>query len=507
MVSMDKIVRLLVTVFAASAFLLSLAWSRHWPLFHDAAIMHYVVFLMGRGWRPYVDIVDINMPGSYMVEWFAMHVFGQGSIAWRCFDIATMLVTITSACWIFPKEDRWAGLLAGLSMSVFHLSNGPADVGERDWTLMVLLLVGFAFYVSAIRFHRPVLLFFFSAISGFATAIKPPALPLVLLLICLAIFVLHRERTHAGVLHAPIRPYVFFALAGAMVPALVVLAFLLHYHAAHAFLVIARGLIPFYATTGNLPLPYLLRVALGIYFLTIVAIAVAVGFMNGTWRQWETQALALGATIGAFLYLSQRKGWQQHKETLFVFLLLFVTAQFSIGLKRKGLNQIVSACGLILLALILVKWSWSVRSYTWSLASSNTLQADLEALNLPGTTGEPLARNVQCVEMVTGCINTLYNMRMEPATGFIFDSFLFTPAPTAPIKVLRSQFLAELNRRPPFAIVVEASDWDADQFSYNRLTHWNDFNSFLSGKYSLQREYNANGIADRGSYRLYTRDK
>ncbi len=53
----------------------------------DAALMHYVVFLMDRGAAPYRDLSEINLPGSYFVEWAVVHIAGGGELAWRCFDL------------------------------------------------------------------------------------------------------------------------------------------------------------------------------------------------------------------------------------------------------------------------------------------------------------------------------------------------------------------------------------------------------------------------------------
>jgi hypothetical protein len=65
----------------------AVGWSWHWPLVGDASLMHYVVFLMSKGLRPYKDIVDINLPGSYFFEASAMHLLGWGALAWRVYDL------------------------------------------------------------------------------------------------------------------------------------------------------------------------------------------------------------------------------------------------------------------------------------------------------------------------------------------------------------------------------------------------------------------------------------
>ena len=41
-----------------------LLWlSRHWPLVHDAPIMHYLAWRISEGAVPYRDLFDMNFPG------------------------------------------------------------------------------------------------------------------------------------------------------------------------------------------------------------------------------------------------------------------------------------------------------------------------------------------------------------------------------------------------------------------------------------------------------------
>ena len=44
----------------------------HWPWMWDTQIFHYAVFLMRPGQVPYKDIYDMNMPGCYLMERWAM---------------------------------------------------------------------------------------------------------------------------------------------------------------------------------------------------------------------------------------------------------------------------------------------------------------------------------------------------------------------------------------------------------------------------------------------------
>ncbi|MDP9037668.1 MAG: hypothetical protein M3O02_00160, partial [Acidobacteriota bacterium] len=66
--------------------LLAAAFSWRWPLVGDASLIHYIAFLIERGWAPYRQLGDMNLPGAFLVELAAMHLFGTGALAWRLFD-------------------------------------------------------------------------------------------------------------------------------------------------------------------------------------------------------------------------------------------------------------------------------------------------------------------------------------------------------------------------------------------------------------------------------------
>src|SRR5580704_10601645 len=71
-------------------------WSRHWPLVGDASLIHYIAFLIEHGKAPYRDLHEMSMPGSYLIEMAAMKVFGEGAVAWRCFDLLLLAVAAGS---------------------------------------------------------------------------------------------------------------------------------------------------------------------------------------------------------------------------------------------------------------------------------------------------------------------------------------------------------------------------------------------------------------------------
>src|SRR5262245_39399161 len=82
-----------------AALTLHLVWqSRSWPLFHDAALMHYIAWLIERGGVPYRDAFDMNLPGVYVIHLAVLRVLGAGDLGWRVFDLGWLAGTALLLC-------------------------------------------------------------------------------------------------------------------------------------------------------------------------------------------------------------------------------------------------------------------------------------------------------------------------------------------------------------------------------------------------------------------------
>jgi Dolichyl-phosphate-mannose-protein mannosyltransferase len=483
--------------FLLACFVLSLVWSWHWPLVHDAVIMHYVVFLMDHGMAPYRDIIDINLPGTFITQWAIVHIFGGGPVAWRIFDILTMLVSIAASCSIAAPYDWRAGALGGLGLSLFHISNGAVEMGERDWFVMVLVLLGYAFFFHALRRQRPLFFALFAVAMGTAASIKPIAafFPFVLLLV--ACLLLRRR-------HVALAPYLLAALAGACIPIVASLLFLLRWHAFDAFITMARGLLPFYAQLGNRPLVTLLHMAFGRLLWTVLVSGILLCLLLRSWKYLELNLLGLGFLFGVALYLGQRKGWAQHKATMVAFVLLWVCIHYYLGLRRRGAIRWISIAGILALCFgASAIWTRTVPHADYDQTLLFSLQHDLETLP-ESSVGPQLSGHIQCLEMVSGCINDLYRMQLVQSTGFVSDFFVFTRQPIPALEALRARFLAEANAHPPTVMVLVASDWGTDHVSYSQLNNWPELGSFLDRDYVLSKDQRAlDGSLNRQSYRIY----
>ncbi len=167
---------LALTALLSILFLIFAVGSLRWPWMNDAQVFHYVVFLIGRGLSPYRQIIDINLPGSYVSEWIGMHLAVDTDLSYRLYDLG-LLLALTAAATVIAKPYHWfAGVFAGLLFALIHGSEGPWMLAERDFVMAVLLLWAYAFAFLAVRQRRAAWLFAASLAIACAATLKPFAL-------------------------------------------------------------------------------------------------------------------------------------------------------------------------------------------------------------------------------------------------------------------------------------------------------------------------------------------
>jgi len=120
----------------------------------DSYFIHYAVFLMDSGSKPYVDFRDVNLPGAYAEDWLVMHVLGSGALAERIYDLALSAIALLAMLYLSPRRLRFAGLFAGCMFFLVHTRDGPRQVGQRDLSIAVFVLLAFALSFAAIRSGR-----------------------------------------------------------------------------------------------------------------------------------------------------------------------------------------------------------------------------------------------------------------------------------------------------------------------------------------------------------------
>lgn len=534
--------RFLRAAFAASLTVSALfyfVFSWRWPLVGDASLIHYIAFLIERGWAPYRQLGDMNMPGSFLIELAAMHVFGYGDLAWRIFDF-TLLAASTAAFFTLAGRKRWlAGLFAASLFVLIHGRDGLAEGGQRDLTMAVCLLAATAFLCVAMRralggwgLLLPVALF--GLFSGIAATIKPTAVLLTIAQLAIAVWLRpaaattedagQRDRPignalHSGLLTAAVTTYL-------IAPSVAIL-FLLRERALAAFLDGLHTIVPYYASLGHKPLGFVLMHSLSPLLPLVIAwLVVAALIWSKEPLQWERTVLLAGVLFGFINCILQQRALPYYRYPLLVFLLPLMALDFTAAFTRepartaqfppraRRCSQIVAALALAYGSLFLAPQSAVLihRYRWWETDFISTLRQNLTTLGGPALSG-----HIQCIDSISGCGNVLYRLRLEPATGVLSDFLLFGAVtdrqPPDAIPVIartRAEFSATILSQPPKVIVVTSHLHMDGPDNFQKLSRWPAFADFLASRYDLATEWHPHRTArwwsreeTPASYRIY----
>lgn len=464
--------------------------SIRWQVMWDQSIMHYVNFLMDHGKAPYRDIIDINTPGSYMIEGWAMHSFGGGDIAWRFYDFFLLGSMTTALIVISLPYDWFAGLFSGVLFLLLHGVDGPVDAGQREEVMTILIIVSYALLFSAMRRRLPLLMLPFGFVIGLAASLKPTVVPLGIILLIMMAFVLRKKTIN-------IKPYLGYALFGLFAVLLINVHFLYRFHVFGDFIATAKRLVPYYASVGNASFALLLRHLFGKLLSILLVATLLLTMLNRSreeWENWERAALWLGVVFGMLSYFSQGKTFEHHAYLFdaFVFFCFALEAVKAMGTKGwvRGLGLASVAMGVFVL----------VPRYTSTIAriSPKNEQPDALKRDLIRLGGSQLQNQVQCLDLVDGCISTLYRLRLLPYTGFMGDYMLFGPIGSPPFAYYRNILWDDLHKSPPKVIVL-TNMWLSEPFSFEKINQWPQLGAFLNSAYSLDVTRNFGSSA----YKIY----
>lgn len=462
-------------------------WTWHWPLMGDASLMHYIAFLMDHGMAPYRDVPDMNLPGSFLIEWLVMHTYGGGSLAWRLFDLTTLLAMAAGLIAIAWPYDWFAGLFSGVLMMLIHGRDGIFDTGQRDLTLAALVVLGYVFLFHARRKQAAWAAGLFGFCMATAATLKPYPLPLALLLFILLLAAVKTDGHAIGTMFS-------CGAAGLLLPEAIVLVFLAREHAVGAFLHDATTIDLYFASLGRRPVGFLMLHSVSPLLVLVClwgVLLIASGVTSSQWKvrlqsdsieSWERRALLLGAGVALAGYLVQGKGYPYQRYCFLVLLLLIVSLDLTRALRRERWLQGLALSGLGLGCLFLAPQSVAkVRRYDWRNQEYLFLmESDLRRLG-----GTSLSGHVQCMDTIDGCSNAFYDLRILPATGLLSDFLVFGSPDQAAVRQTRAGFQNALWSSPPSVILVTSPLFPRGPNDFKKLQLWPEFEEYLNSRYSL----------------------
>jgi hypothetical protein len=444
----------------------------HWKQVNDPAQLSYLCFLMDHGMAPYRDLLEINMPGIYLVNWSVMHVLGEGSWAWRTFDFSLLAAAAWAMIVIARPYDWLAGVFGATLFALYHGRDGPGQAGQRDFIIAVLLLCAYAFLFEFFRRRSDWKMFAFGLCGGFAATIKPMPLPFLIFILVLA--AIHLKSTGEPIL----RP-TLYALLGLLVPFAIVGAWIVSKHSAGSFWYLLRVELPFYQSLGRLGFLKLMTLAASPSVASLALIALAIALLKWRGWNWENKLLVAGIIFGLASFFWQGKGFPYHRYPMFAFLFLWVALQIVTGLRARGAVGILAATGLIFAVILLPLYLRTASRRVWDSQFIDSLTADLEHLG-----GHELSGHVQCIYMQADCDDALYRMRLVQSTGLFYDYLIFGSSQQQVVRDEREKFWQQFQKNPPRVVVV-GSGLYPDIYGYAMLASWPLFQQELATHYSL----------------------
>lgn len=508
--ALDRLYRAALAASLAVCAVLFFVWSWHWPLVGDASLIHYIAFLIDRGWRPYAQLGDMNMPGSYLIELGAMHLFGMGDLAWRIFDFSLMLAASASFLVIARPKNWLAALFASSLFLLVHGRDGLTQAGQRDLTMAVCLLAATAALFLAVRRNAAWPAALFGLFSGIAITIKPTSFPLTVLQLALAVHALRITRPGHSQQGSSVRTVTYAVLAYLIAPAIAV-AFLIREHAIPAFLAGFHGIVPYYASLGHRPVSFVVMHSISPLLPLVIAwvllLALRPALIAST-RNWERNVLLAGVAFGLINCIVQQRALPYYRYPLLAFLLPLMALDFyhaasltplparmkTLPTSSKGkASRIIAILALAFGSFFLAPQSAVLihRYRWWENDFISSLDQNLNALG-----GSALSGHIQCIDSISGCGNALYRLRLEPATGVLSDFLLFgavsdkQPSESIPIlRDTRAQFAAAILAQPPQVIVVTSHLHIDGPDDFQKLARWPMFADFLASRYTLRTEW------------------
>jgi hypothetical protein len=464
---------LIIGCLITAAFVISLRW----PLIGDEGIIHYIVFALNNGHRPYTEIKDLNLPGSYLLDAFVIRYLGGGDLGERVYDLLLCIIGGVTAVWSVTagKTQRLAVALGSALFVLIHLQDGVMEAGQRDLAMAVLAMGAYAILIKDfVRIETRIFLFYL--IVGLTFTIKPTLLLFIILPLLIPKFrAILREKPVAIILMTLLGFCVFPGLSAIWICARsdwqsvldnVALLEVLHGSLPrnHSFFLVSHSLSP----VNELFACWLIQLAI----------------LRPKWTL-ERKLLVFAAFAGLVSVLLQGKGLPYHRYPFLLFMLALMSLDFASMSRLLGWKKYIGIAILVSYVVVLGPMAlWRISRFDTKGIFEDALSLHLseqKRLSLPG---------IQCLDTYAGCLNTLYRLRMMQSSGYLYDCYLTLPQSTDRDKY-RKQFLDSLTASRPDTIVVTDQPCFTQHEGYDWINRWPELSNYLLENYELSDEWNS----------------
>lgn len=462
--------------------------TRDWPLVHDAPLYHYVGWRISEGGAPYQDVIDMSLPGTYLIHFALVSISSDYDRVWQYFHVGVLMGTLAMIALMCRRQGLATAWAACLVFACVYFMYGPLHAGQRDFIVAFLELAALyslaRFLEKDCRGRLRVLLA--GVLLGSACMIRPAAVYTVTLA---AIYLLWKQWTHDR-RFAAVAKTLGVALLGFAVPVAGLMLWLQSMGVLSLFIKTTwEYTIPVYAGRGPGTLTLLTRklILMPEFPLSFFALAGWVLFGAALVSRNVTSRLALVmiAFAGAFPHFTtQRLGFHYHLYPMVLFGTILCCWHVSRCMASRDATKwgvgVALSCWMlpmVCLQAIDLKDQWRPR-----LDRIQTIVSYLRPRVGPSDT-------VQILDTTEGGLNVLLRLGAKQPTRVITDFQLFYDDMDHPFVIdLRKEFLDDLKSSPPKHILMFERGWPGEH-GYERLDRYPEFAKWLHENYDVAKEW------------------
>lgn len=490
-----------------------------WYMCLDTPVFHYITYLINdHDFIPYQDILDNNVPGTYLFHSIMTHFIGYGDFAFRCFDITILLLLFLISWLLLKKFGTIPAFLGVILFGLHYLNQGPNMSLQRDFLCILPISLAFLWVTGPYsQKHLHLSGMIVGALSAAAASLKPSfcigAIPLILYL--------HWEHMDGK----PLRSlYSVLGLIRLLLSTCIGFIFIL---AIPVFWVYAKGGLSDFIITMKSYIPLYTKLNGHLYtiegserwiyylksFLTLgqkntysvrillpaaLGVFLAIKFFPEPKSKKKFLILLVSLCVTYSFYpLSQGKFWTTHYLPMQYFLILCASLNF-VKPPVEGRYHYLQSIAMVVMAVFIVTtvrptpdFSQRMRGAAAALPNqgrTHEIANYLESNMNPDDTVQPL-------DFVRGAVHAMLISRAKIATPFIYDLQFYHHISSPYIQYLRKQFILQMKKtQPRFVIRITERPWPLGK---DTSVDFPELDQLLNNHYHIVREGNGYEIMEK----------
>ncbi len=478
-----------------------------WTLTSDSAYLHYIAYLITEhGFVPYRDILEINLPGTYLFHMAIGRFLGYSDLAFRLVDVFWFFLVLRFT-WLVNRCLGHSVAIGGcLLFGTIYIGWGPYFGLQREFIGLLPFVI--SIYLSSLTHHRYYLNYPIhlgvGICFGFILLIKPHLLIGLPIIIVYSILNEKWPQSIKSLVYTLVRP-TLLAIVGIAFVVVSIIIWLDRINAFSSFLEIFSSYVPLYNAIGGdfkiRPFPdsvvysFWESVQFGGY--SVLIFTATLGLMKlikksaVDYHQKLITALYCTLVLISFLYvIIGGKFWPYHWIPLIYFSSV-ATAFLLFSNEQKSKSHLVDRAGFILFTITLLLFRPPVGQgigpglhspfttiiYGQHTKMDNRVKEIADYLQDNSSSTD----RIQPLCTVSGATHAMLITQRAISTPYIADYSFYHHVSTEFTRGIRRDFMKRMKEEPP-RFIIDVKDkpvLEGDDVSYQ----FSELNSFLRMNY------------------------